>query len=369
MKTKALFFEGGDSVGKNDLVRGVIKYILLAVPDKKILFMNFPQYWFFGHDVRLMLRGACDAILEGNSGIENAYLRSALFGMDRDIALLLAEPLLRKDPNLLVLSDRGPFSSCVTMGYLWANGFITKENLEKDIVPRMFEEADYGLLNYFDHTSLVCTVEGGYANSGLANRKALDKNEAELPQIHAYKVYDMLQLPQIITKTTQGWKDRVELAQEALVMAGYEDIAKIPIDKRAFADDHLVTDAEKSGRLHLIGPETLLRHFGYWSKVDTKMKKMIERWTELSLLPFEGSSKDRKVILDDLETKIALGIKRLTGGFSYLTTPRAPQSRFAIAMLLQKHPVIIDLLKHTSGKRMTTFFQGILAPEQLKLID
>jgi hypothetical protein len=215
----------------------------------------------------------------------------------------------------------------------------------------------------------VCTIEGGFANTGLANRKALDKNEAELPQIHGYMVYEMTKLPQIVTKTVGGWRDRLELTSEALEKAGYAEIAATKIDKKVFEDDSIIIEAEKDGRLIVIGPETLLRHFGYWSKVDAKMKKWIARWTELSLLPFEGSSKDRKLILDDLETKIALGIKRLTNQFSYLTTPRAPQSRYAISMLLQRHPVILDILKHTSGKRMTTFFHGILAPEQLKLVE
>jgi len=71
-KTPALFLEGGDSVGKNELFRSVAKQVLLANPSKKLLLMNFPQFWFFGHDIRLVIRGACDDLLQRVTGWRTA---------------------------------------------------------------------------------------------------------------------------------------------------------------------------------------------------------------------------------------------------------------------------------------------------------
>ena len=364
-KHQALFLEGGDSVGKNELVRSIAKYILLSNPTKKVLLMNFPQFWFLGHDIRLVIRGACDDLFSETTGVENAYLRSCLYAIDRDLALLLAEPYLVSDPDIFVLSDRGPYSSCITTGYLWANGVVTEKEVKDEIVPTAFNIADHGMLSYFDSQSLLCVVNGKFH---LGKRKALDNYEAELPQQFSHQVYKMMGFPEIITKEGDSWRSRIELAKEALQSTGYDEIAKAPINESEFNDDELLLNAYKQKRLILIGPELFLKHFHAEKLASQQLRKMISQWTEISLREVVKQQKDRKEVLDNLETKIALSLKTKTRAYEYLNTRRSPHARYAIALLFERYPLLKDILYKTSGKAMTTFFEGLLSAEQLRML-
>lgn len=362
---KALFLEGGDSVGKNDAFRSLVVYLIQKYPQQKLVLMNFPQFWFFGHDVRLVMRGACDELLEPLSGVENVHVRAALYGLDRNIALLLAEPFLEKE-EYLVISDRGPYSSCVTTGYVWANKKITKEDVVTSIVPHTFQRSDWGMLNYFTHTSVLCSIEGGFSNSGLHSRKALDNYESELPQQHSYEVYRMLGLPTVVTKTSDGkWRSRQDIVNELCVYMGIAEPFDSSVPIGTPQDTELLIQAYAKGHIVLIGPEVLLRHFGLWSRIDHRLRTMIQKWTRISLGESTGDVRDRKEVLDDLETKIALALKRLTGAFHYSLARHSPHAKHAIHQLLAQYPLINRLLKQTSGGRMGVFLQGILGPEQL----
>lgn len=368
-KYPALFLEGGNSVGKNELLRSIAKRVLMANPTKKILLMNFPQFWFFGHDIRLVIRGACDDILSSVSGIENAMIRSSLYGMDRDIALLLAEPYLAADPDIFVLSDRGPYSSCVTTGYLWAHGVLTEEQVKNEIVPYAFQHADEGLLTYFDAKSLLCTTNEEFA---LGKRKALDNQENELVQRYSTEVYRMLGLPEIITRQGNEWRPRDELACEALSQCGYGELARCVFSdsKSVNSDkDKVLLQAFRDGRIIVVGPELFLKHFQAKHLGNGTLKKLNERWVELSLGDGKTSRRDRKELLDDIETKIALILKRRIQSLDFLNTRKSPHAKRAIAKLLEQHPVLYDILARTSGKAMLTFFEGLLSSEQLRLIS
>jgi len=360
-----LFLEGGDSVGKNELFRSVAKQVLLANPSKKLLLMNFPQFWFFGHDIRLVIRGACDDLLQGVTGVENCNIRASLYAMDRNLALLLAEPYLTADPDIFVLSDRGPFSSCVTTGYLWANGQLTDEQVKNEIVPHTFNMADEGLLTYHEATSILCSTENNFR---LGKRKALDNYEAELPQQYAYAVYRMLGLPEITTRKGETWRCREELACEALRAGGYSDLAAYEHSEKELADDHILLDAYQSGRIILVGPNLFLKHFQSKKLGDARLNKLMDKWVELSLSPGKASKKDRKEQLDDIETKIALALKRRTKSLDYLNTRKSPHAKLAITRLLERYPLIYDILNRTSGKAATTFFEGLLSSEQMRLL-
>lgn len=327
--------------------------------------MNFPQYWFFGHDIRLVIRGACDELFKKITGVENAYVRSCLYAIDRNFALLLSEPYLISDPDIFVLSDRGPYSSCVTTGYLWANGVVSEKEVREEIVPATFNLADYGMLSYFDSKSLLCTVNGKFH---LGKRKALDNYEAELPQRYSQEVYKMMDFPEIVTKNGDTWRNRIELAREALQLTGYNDITSTLIDESSFNDDELLLKAYKEKRLILIGPELFLKHFDAEKLADTRLKNMITRWTEISLHEDTRSKKDRKELLDELETNIALSLKRKTRSFEYLNTRCSPHVKEAIALLFTKFPLLLDIMNKTSGKAMTIFFKGLLSEEKLRML-
>ncbi len=362
----ALFLEGGNSVGKNELLRSIAKRVLLADPTKKILLMNFPQFWFFGHDIRLVIRGACDDILSSVSSIENMLIRASLYGMDRNIALLLAEPYLAADPDIFVLSDRGPYSSCVTAGYLWAHGSVTEDQVKNEIVPQAFQHADEGLLTYFNDASLLCTTNSEFA---LGKRKALDNQENELVQRYSNDVYRMLNLSEIVTRHGEEWRPRDELACEALTMSGYGDLARCALkDPESFDSDKVLLQACREGRILVVGPELFLKHFQAKHLGNGTLKKLNDRWIELSLGEGKSTRRDRKEHLDDIETKIALILKRHTRALDYLNTRKSPHAKHAIAKLLNQHPVLYDILARTSGKAMVTFFEGLLSSEQLRLV-
>lgn len=362
VKHPALFVEGGDSVGKNELVRSIAKYVLLSNPKQKVLFMNFPQYWFFGHDIRLVMRGACEELLKGIKGIEGAYLRSSLYSLDRNLALLLAESCIEQNPGIYVLSDRGPYSSCNTVGYLCAAEMLTEVEVKEQIVPQMFEFNDEGLLKYFDAKTILCSVDGEFK---LGKRKALDNYEAELPQKFSNIAYKMLNLPEVITKVGNEWRPKIELAREALSKVGYENLAVAKIDESAFEADEILLNAYNEGRLILVGPELFLKHFN--GEIEPRLKTWIKQWTELSLKNEVLSKKDRKEFLDDLETKIAKALKRGVKHYHYLTSRHSPNARQAITRLFVEYPILYEILHKTSGKQMTTFFEGLLSLEQLRL--
>jgi len=365
-KYPALFLEGGNSVGKNELLRSIAKRVLLADPTKKILLMNFPQFWFFGHDIRLVIRGACDDILSGVSSIENMLIRASLYGMDRNIALLLAEPYLAADPNIFVLSDRGPYSSCVTSGYLWAHGTLTEEQVKNEIVPQAFQHADEGMLTYFDDTSLLCTNNGEFA---LGKRKALDNQENELVQRYSNDVYRMMNLPEIVTRHGEVWRPCDELACEALTLSGHGDLARCVLkDPETIDSDAVLMQAHKEGRIIVVGPELFLKHFQAKHLGNGTLKKLNDRWLKLSLGEGKSSKRDRKELLDDVETKIALILKRHTRALDYLNTRKSPHAKRAIAKLLEQHPVLYDILARTSGKAILTFFEGLQSSEQTRLM-
>lgn len=362
----ALFLEGGNSVGKNELLRSIAKRVLMANPTKKILLMNFPQFWFFGHDIRLVIRGACDDILSSVSGIENTLIRASLYGMDRNIALLLAEPYLTADPDIFVLSDRGPYSSCVTTGYLWAHGTLTEEQVKNEIVPQAFQHADEGLLTYFDAKSLLCTTNEEFA---LGKRKALDNQENELVQRYSTEVYRMMGLPEIVTRQENEWRPRDELACEALTQCGYGELARCVLsDSKSMDSDKVLLQAYREGRIIVVGPELFLKHFQAKHLGNGTLKKLNERWLELSLGEGKTAKRDRKEQLDDIETKIALILKRRIQSLDFLNTRKSPHAKRAIAKLLEQHPVLNDILARTSGKAMLTFFEGLLSSEQMRLI-
>lgn len=365
----AMFIEGGDSVGKNDLVRSIAKYLVITEPNRKILLMNFPQFWFFAHDTRLMTRGVCADVFDEMTGIEEARVRGTMYALDRSIALLLVENILAEDPSIIVLSDRGPYSSCVTTGYIWANKKITKEEVESQIAPKLFHDVDQGLFSFFKVNSLLCKVQNGFADSGIAKRKALDDYESELPQKHSYETYKLLNLPEIITKNDNGWRPRLDLVHEALEKLHFSDVKQMPLTNSLFDDDEILIEAHKKGKLLLVGPEMLLEHFKMKSKIDNNLKKMIVRWTRLSLDGADINNRDRKEILDDLETKIALRLKQLAPHFNYHSGVRPMVARKAISRLLRNNPAVYDILRRTSGNKLINFLHALLSEEQLRFLQ
>ncbi|MCC7304044.1 hypothetical protein IT418_01355 [bacterium] len=361
-KYPALFIEGGDSVGKNELVKNIAKYILLANPNQKILLMNFPQFWFFGHDIRLVIRGASDELLLEMDGVENTYLRSSLYAIDRNIALMLAESYIAKNPGVFVLSDRGPYSSCNTIGYLQAEGKITEKDIRDRIIPDMFTFADEGMLTFFDATFLLCSPGGEFT---LGKRKALDKYEAELPQKFSAVAYKSLGIPEVIMKNNNSWRSRLVLVKEALQQTNNQKFLNEKVTEEELINEKILIDAYKNGRVILVGPELFIRHFRAEGIIDAKLRKLLDKWLELSLGGDVAGVKDRKELLDGLETKIAIKLKRNTKHFDYLSALKSSQAQQSIKKLFLAYPIMKEILQKTSGSHMATFFNGLFGFEQL----
>lgn len=363
-KIPALFIEGGDSVGKNELVRSLAKYFLYKTPSDTIILMNFPQFWFFGHDIRLVIRGACDDLLAQAGGVKNAYIRAALYGIDRNIATLLVDSYLQENKNVRILSDRGPYSSAVTTGYLWAQNQVTDVEVGTDIVPAMFYEADDGMFSYFDVNTVLCGIEGEFT---LGNRKALDNYEAQLPQQYSYDVYHMLDIPEVITRTKSGWRSRKEIVFDTLALSGHEKLIDSLVPDAIFSDESALLDALRENRIHLIGPRTLVDFFQVRIVPEGSLNTQIRAWEELSLLS-QTTSGDRKEVLDELETFIAIELKRLVPTFNYSRIPPNSIAKHAIVKLLRKYPVILEVIERTSGAAMKNFLLALSGDEQLRLL-
>lgn len=178
----------------------------------------------------------------------------------------------------------------------------------------------------------------------------------------------MLGLPEITTKKGETWRPREELAREALISAGHANFAEYKQTAKELTDDTVLVEAYKSGRIILVGPNLFLKHFQSKSRSDVGLNLLMDKWVELSLCPGKASKKDRKEQLDDIETKIALALKRRVKSLDYLNTRKSPHAKQAIARLLARYPLIFDILNRTSGKASITFFEGLLSSEQMRLL-
>jgi len=365
-KHPAIFLEGLDGVGKNDLLRSIVRYVTLADPERKILVMNFPQYWFFGHDIRLVLRGAVDDILKGYKGIDNIRFRSYLYGMDRALAVMLVETYLQKNPDAFVISDRGPYSSCVTTGYVWSSGDVTEEQISTQIVPDVFLSADAAMFNFFDGKSLLVQIVGNMNDSELGVRKSLDNYEVPTVQEYGGYVYDMLGLSEISTKHKGKWFNRMELAMEALRKTGNSSIATRKIDKEMFESEYLLYNRYKEGKIVLVGPDLLLSSTNGDKYISKSTRKDIEKWNRLSLTSGVNYRKPRKEGLDLLETKIAKGIKNKAEKLDVSTFKNSFAKQY-LAKSFIEYPFMYDVLRRTSGKAMISFFEKLLASDQFTL--
>lgn len=344
-KPKGLFLEGGDATGKNELARSVAQYVLSTREDVTVLFMNFPQFWFLGHDIRLILRGACDDILGRLDGIENAYARAAMYALDRNVALLFVDEYLTTNQKSFVLSDRGPYSSCVTVGYLWAQGLLSREEVADSLVPDLFCKVDAGMFQYFDVESLLCTTQGQFS---LGNRKSLDLYETEKPQKYSYEVYRMVGMKEIVTKTENGWRDRKVLAEETLKMS--DNLDYLASSAPDLTDKKVLLQAYESKRLIPIGPNSI------YETCEVSLAKKIEHdtkeWVRLSLDAEDLGTADRKELLDEVETRLAQAIKE---NIEDVQITKNPQIIKNIHELLTSFPIILELIQKTSGKKMLDF--------------
>lgn len=365
MKPKCIFIEGTDAVGKNELIRSIAKTILLSDYSTHILLMNFPQYWFVGHDIRLLQRGACDDMFEGATGYTQLLTRASLYALDRNIALLLALQYLQDKPNTLIISDRGPYSNCVTSGYLWANEIVTEEEV-KDFITTKIQVIDKAMLENLEHISIFCAIPNGFSDSGIKNRKALDNYETEKPQHYSFQVYSKYaNLPTVYTKDDHGWRDRQTIAREVLSLVNIEFPNK-RIEKDVFNSNEVLFNAYSLGRLNIVGPRMFIKHFKLDQLLEEKMNTLLLKWEQLSLGYVLQKDKDRKEILDVLETKIALILKRNSVNINFPELSQPEIQRKEIIALLKEIPLSTRIFKRTSAGRLNKFFAGLCQSEQLK---
>jgi thymidylate kinase len=319
-----LTFEGIDHVGKNETALAVTSRLLAQ--GEKVLFMNFPQYWFFGHFIRKINRLTEVTHLFANVGsYRETELRAAMYAFDRALALAMVETSIDISGDTIIVSDRGPTSNAVTFGYMIGANKISYEEAQQlmNIIPQL----DASFINYFKPTS-VLLVQQNMSNGGHIERAVLDQYELPPAQEAAARVYAEFNLPQVVTRDFQGWRDLNDISSQALANIGYQVDPQILLPSSVLA---LNID-----NLSIVGPQI----FDF--AIEKELTIHPDYWMSLSL----GSGNERpekKAILDKFESKIAEEIMAMLLRHR-LVLNFGPNGQIAMQSLLTSYPELYEVL-------------------------
>jgi len=351
--------EGGDHAGKNETTLGVAQE--LAGRGWDVVLTNAPQYWSpVGATVRHMNRKGSYAslFLEANTDkLESTKLRCAMYALDR----LLTLPMVLESCNedTIIVSDRGPDSNTVTLGYRVFTNEVNYDQaceLQDDFLPRL----EHTLLGCVSHHPYLCVnhYPGGHRLESQSNElqgrnhisfadfEALDDHEkvgSERAQEIALNLYKRHNFPEIITGTEDGWRYIPEVVNE--ILKSYE-LPELSADKLSL------------GNVALIGPSIFLKSLG----LDPSYlnQGVLSRWEHLMKTPFVPG---KKVILDELDEEFAAQIAEVWNEADLSIYKRHPGVIAGIKEMFIDHPGLMDLLKIEIGSNGLHFIENILVLE------
>lgn len=338
-RIQSLILEGGDGVGKNFLAVEIVRCLLAN--EEQIIFTNFPQYWFFGYDIRFMNRAPqAKKEMARMNGFREAEVRAAMYALDRAFGLSFILRLYDKYPNAIHISDRGPFSNAVTAGFMWSQGKLTDFTID-EFIEEVIPELDQEMLSYLSPTSILCRNPNLEGKNGI-HRERLDDLEELKPQEYAARAYAKLHLPTVMTAGSEGWRPATEIIPETL------NQTNMNVDPEVDSSHIDLIQAAQDEQLLLVGPHTI--------PVPTRNGNPIlsssayNKWLSLSLLSNQqltalgiSYSDDRKVELDYLEPGFSNALKWAVANGSTIIDLH-PVAKQAIRRILLTYPEILEIV-------------------------
>lgn len=210
---KVVACEGGDQVGKADAILTFSERMLeLGVP---VTYASFPIYATpIGAAIRLFLRHGMDDLKIPKQ--EELKVKMALYALNRleFMDVLLSHPSYKKT---LILLDRSPFSNAVTIAYGLTNMEEAKDLAVLNALIDYALELDSFMIRKMRLNNCVVQMVSEDRSWDNVRNETADINENEDVQMASDRIYGMYAerigkgWKQIITKKTDGWRDRDEI--------------------------------------------------------------------------------------------------------------------------------------------------------------
>lgn len=210
---KVVVCEGGDQVGKADAILTFSEKMMdIGVP---ITYASFPTYATpIGTSIRLFLRQGMDNLKLPK--LEELKVKMSLYALNRleFMDVLLSYPFYK---NTLILLDRSPFSNAVTIAYGLANMDEAKDiKIINELIDFALGLEKFMIKKMKLDNCVVQMVSEDRSWDNVRNEKA-DINENKDVQKASDQIYGMYAerigegWKQIVTKKTEGWRDRDEI--------------------------------------------------------------------------------------------------------------------------------------------------------------
>jgi hypothetical protein len=209
-----------------------------------------------------------------------------------------------------------------------AFGFI------KRFVPAIEPE----MMALFDIRPVLCLSQSQYDCGG---RKSLDQLEAAFEaQSLAVEYYRSTDMPEVVTRMNNGWRDTEDITREIIQKSG------IPIPE---------TEPTSTGNLELIGPRALLNGFRI-NDLPEELRVAIARWEQIQTTPM---LENKKIKLDMLEERIAHLTLPLLQHANLDLFSQYPITQIAMNRLVTDYPELIELIEHAIDKNTANFINNI----------
>lgn len=354
MPPRVLTLEGDDACGKGTTTNGIIA-LALENTDRTIGFASHPNYHASGQFIKGMNRGLADQVLNPLPALENVAYRCAAFALDRLFTLAMLLPLHRRDPQSLLVFDRGPHSNAVTVGYMIANGIISQQDVpyfRDTIIP----DVDQEILSTLNPFPILCETTDGENGFVTGEREALDNYEKLSDRTPIAEVYhQIITTPSHITRRGDTWVPVYE--QATIILQNYLqiDVNKIPLRNPS----QVLRAGRHCQRLIVAGPDVFLKMlFGnditHIIANHHQLSSSMSYWfTVLTSDPSNQNAGDRQ--LDQLEKQIAHSILGIMREYS-MPNPNLPQEVImGMNRLMASYPRLWDIIDLTLDKYASSF--------------
>lgn len=358
--SRMIALEGDDGSGKQTAWREVIAQ-LLTHTNYDVGMCAFPSYSTFGQVIKQVNLGNADVYLDSLDSQRKIEVRCAAFALDRALTLAILLNLVEANPNTIIVSDRGPLSNAVTIGFGLSNNVITTDEA-RTLYTSSMPSLDQELIGAFNPLSILLTTAGGGSAIAGGERAPLDDYESLENRSPIEVVYNQLIDPtrQVSTKVEGYWRDPSEIAQDILRIAGF-DISD------PHYDPQIISISMDNKRLSPVGPLQFLQtYFGDEAikLLDRSQKALLEAWpyvltAQHSVLP------NKDAYVDQMERAIAYELFELISKLS-LRSGIHPTAISAVRRIMASYPELKDVISYAMpeyGSVINSFIEKVIALE------
>ena len=338
---KALLLEGGDKVGKHTATVGVIKTLIAS--NYRVLYTDFPQYWFFGNIIKHVLKQQSLNISNTKREIE---VRCALYAIDRLFSLINIIPYLNQDDVILV-SDRGWVSNTLTISF----GYCEKKISNSDVKNFMntLSKWDEEFIEILKPLSLLLLTGKNGKNAIHKESQAQDDlYENDGPQKISTKLYKKyFHLKEIYTQNNGEWRNINEIVKDILYCA------KIPYLDSNTSVSPTVESLLKSESLIFVSPQILfpILYGKEWNNVSKQYGNSLNEIIKMSWIG--DKEKLKKLEQNIFNIMISYPPKEVYFKFPSIIVK-------GIKKHMSEYPEINNLIKEVAGLKFYNYFSLLL---------